>query len=54
MNKTQLQKIFMHLVRTKQTFCFGTSGEFYTLEDVMTKLYGRKVQPDEAYQLLTR
>lgn len=51
-NKKTLQRVLLHLVKTKQTFCFGTSGQLYTLEDVLGKLQGRKVQPEEAYQLL--
>jgi len=51
MEKKTLQKVLMHLIKTRQSFCFGTSGKFYTIDDVMTKLYGRSISIDEALKV---
>lgn len=51
MNRQKALKIFLHLVKTKQGFCFDTEGKLWTLDEIMTILKGRKVEFEEANRL---
>lgn len=46
------KKVLEHLLKTKQTFCFGQCGEFYTLEDLLTQKLGHQVEFEEMKEIL--
>jgi len=52
--KTHLQKILMHLVKTHQAFCFDSQGKLWSIEEVLSILNGEQVTFEEACKLVTQ
>lgn len=54
MEREKLQRILLHLIRTKQSFCFDTDGHLYSPEEVISKLTGEEVTFDEALLIISK